>query len=76
MGIFDFLKGNKDVKFVEELKKTNGPVEYIYKIYNAPNKESAMKFLENQKVNRNYLYLQVETPEGKFCKDIDGFYEV
>jgi hypothetical protein len=63
------------VIFVRE----DAPIRYgqimTYRIYKAPNKACAMAFLEKNPVTRNLYYLVVETPEGNFCRDIQGIYK-
>jgi hypothetical protein len=47
----------------------------VYAIYSGPDEASAMAFLERQKVDKNYYYIVVETPDGNFCRDIEGIYK-
>jgi hypothetical protein len=43
--------------------------------YRGANKAAAMDFLAAHPVNKPYYYIVVETPEGVFGRDIDGFYQ-
>jgi len=64
------------VVFVREDRRQGSfGVVYVYRVYRAPNRASAMAFLERNPVTMNYLYLVVETPEGNFCRDIQGMYQ-
>lgn len=64
------------VLFVREYKRP-GPLGsyFTYRVYKAPNKASAMAFLEKNPVTRQLYYIVVETPEGNFCRDIQGLYQ-
>jgi hypothetical protein len=44
------------------------------KIYSAPSKASALAFLQKQTVSTPFFYIEVETPEGRFGRDLDGIY--
>ena len=46
-----------------------------YKVYTAQSKLDALSFLENQKIDIQFLYVIVETPEGNWGKDISGIFE-
>jgi hypothetical protein len=46
-----------------------------YRSYDAPTKADAMAFLAQQHVTKPLFYVHVYTPEGKFGRDKDGFYE-
>ena len=48
---------------------------YTYEIFEAPNKATAMKFLERATVDKPLYYLLVETPQGNFGKDNGGIYD-
>jgi len=63
------------VVFVREDRKQTRGLIMTYRIYKAPDKASAMAYLENNPVTKNYYYLIVETPEGNFCRDIQGIYK-
>lgn len=45
-----------------------------YEVYKGSDAESAKDFLKNKKVNENKYYIKVETPEGNWGIDINGFY--
>jgi len=45
-----------------------------YYYYKAPNKATAIQWLNTQTVTKDLLYLVVETPEGIFSKDKMGMY--
>jgi hypothetical protein len=47
----------------------------IYKVYKGPSASAAKAFLTKNPVSKPLLYLVVETPEGNFCRDIQGMYQ-
>ena len=47
----------------------------IYRIYKGPDAISAQAFLKQNPVTRQFYYLVVETPEGNYCRDIQGMYK-
>jgi len=46
-----------------------------YRIYTAQNEASAKAFLKENRVNKLFHYIIVETPEGDWGCDIDGIYK-
>ena len=63
------------VTFKTKYTKPIGPADRgTYTVYSAPSKEAALAFLESQKVNKEYFYIEVETPEGPVGKDKMGIY--
>lgn len=44
-------------------------------IYKAPTAASAQAFLEKRTVGEMFYTIMVETPEGKYAKDLNGVYE-
>ena len=65
-------KGNpKNARFE---KKTSNQ-RNTWMVYKAPSKADALSFLSTQSVNERLYYVIVETPEGNFGRDIDGFYQ-
>ncbi|MDR2773973.1 MAG: DUF805 domain-containing protein [Tannerella sp.] len=66
------VAGNaKNAKFVRE----NRDATSVWIVYNAPCKADAVAFLAEQTITRPLYYVVVETPEGNFGKDKDGFYQ-
>jgi len=65
------------VAFVREERKPSqlGTGTAVYRIYNAPDAASAKAFLDQHPVTQQLQYLIVETPEGNYCRDIEGFYK-
>jgi len=47
----------------------------IYRIHKGPDAASAKAFLEQNPVTRKFYYIVVETPEGNYCRDIQGIYK-
>ena len=47
----------------------------IYHHYQAPDKESALAFLEKVEIKSDDAHILVETPEGRLGKDVNGIYE-
>ncbi|HUP62952.1 MAG TPA: hypothetical protein VNA69_21345 [Thermoanaerobaculia bacterium] len=63
------------VKFVREDRETKMGATLTYRIHRAPDAASAMAFLQDQPVNKQLYYVVVETPEGNYCRDIQGIYK-
>jgi len=47
----------------------------IYRVHKAPDAASAKAFLEQNPVTKQFYYIVVETPEGNYCRDIQGMYK-
>lgn len=47
-----------------------------YEVYRAPNRAQAIAFLKNRTVARELHYVEVETPEGTFGRDVKGIYDL
>ncbi|MDR1381164.1 MAG: DUF805 domain-containing protein [Tannerella sp.] len=66
------VAGNaKNVTFVREDREANS----VWAVYKGPSKADAMAFLSRQQIVRPLYYVVVETPEGNFGRDKDGFYQ-
>lgn len=68
---------SKNVVFVQE---TRNPDPYrtaiaTYRVYRGDSKKAAYDFLTKNIVKEKMLFLVVETPEGNFCRDINGIYK-
>ena len=65
------------VAFVREERKPSGmgTGTSVYRVYNGPDAASAKAFLDQHPVTQQLHYLVVETPEGNYCRDIEGFYK-
>jgi len=63
------------VKFSHEENRIVAGFPATYKYYDAPDKASAMAFLKKNSVMRPSYFLVVRSPEGTFCRDIQGFFE-
>ena len=63
------------VIFVREDRQQRMGETMIYRIHKAPNAASAQAFLQQNPVTRQFYYLVVETPEGNYCRDIQGIYK-
>jgi hypothetical protein len=63
------------VVFVKEERKDTGVGTIIKRIYKAPDAASAKSFLEQNSVTRQFYYIEVETPEGNYGRDIEGMYK-
>ena len=63
------------VKFVREDRQERYGTTMIYRIYKGPDMVSAQAFLKENPVTRQYHYIVVETPEGNYCRDIQGIYK-
>jgi hypothetical protein len=60
--------------FVREERGSMAGRSMTKKIYRVPNKASALAFLQGQTVSKPCTYIAVDTPEGRFGKDMDGIY--
>lgn len=50
--------------------------EFTYEVYRAESKADALAFLKGKTVTKELYYIEVETPEGNFGRDVNGVYEV
>jgi len=46
-----------------------------YRIHTAPDGEIAQAWLQANAVKKSHYYLVVQTPDGHYCRDIDGMYK-
>jgi len=46
-----------------------------YRIYRAPNAATAKTYLERNPVTRPFFYVVIETPDGNYCRDVQGIYK-
>lgn len=63
------------VVFVREDRQAKMGATFIYRIYKGPDAASAKAFLEQNPVTKQLYYIVVETPEGNYCRDIQGIYK-
>jgi hypothetical protein len=63
------------VKFIREDHSQSHGVTMIYRVHKAPDAATAKAFLEQNPVTRQFYYILVETPEGNYCRDIQGMYK-
>jgi hypothetical protein len=63
------------VVFVREDRQQKHGATMIYRVHKAPDAASAKVFLEQNPVTRQFYYIVVETPEGNYCRDIQGMYK-
>lgn len=61
------------VRYAETVKGNDGIS--VYEVYKGPDKASAMEFLKTKPVMKRLYYVVVDTPEGSFGRDINGFYQ-
>ena len=63
------------VVFVKEMSGQNQVgATYIKKRYSAPDAASAKAFLQQHPVTQQFYYIEIDTPEGNFGRDIQGIY--
>jgi len=62
------------VKFIREDRQIRHGRTLTYRVHRGPNGAAAKAFLESKPVTEGLLYLVVETPEGNFCRDVQGIY--
>lgn len=63
------------VVFVREDRRSQMGATMVYRIHKAPDAATAKAFLEQNPVTKQLFYLVVETPEGNYCRDIQGIYK-
>lgn len=63
------------VVFVREEHQQMIGSTLTYRIHKGPGATSAKAFLEQNPVNKKFFYIVVETPEGNYCRDIQGIYK-
>lgn len=63
------------VVFVREDRQVKMGATFVYRIHRGPDAASAKAFLEQNPVTKQLYYLVVETPEGNYCRDIQGIYK-
>jgi len=63
------------VKFVREDRVQQYGTTMIYRVHKAPDAASAKAFLEQNPVTKQFYYIVVETPDGNYCRDIQGMYK-
>lgn len=63
------------VVYVREDRQQQMGQTMIYRIHKGPDAASAKAFLEKNPVSRQFYYIVVETPEGNYCRDIQGIYK-
>jgi len=63
------------VVFVREDRQQKMGHTMIYRIHKGPDAPSAKAFLEKNPVTKQLYYIVVETPEGNYCRDIQGIYK-
>lgn len=61
----------ESVAFVEE-QRSEG---VTYCVHRSPDVPSALAFLDENPVNRPQYHVVVETPNGTYCRDVNGFYK-
>lgn len=65
------------VEYVSKDYKDTGTGQmFTYEVYRAKSKQQALAFLKTKEVHKKLYYIEVETPEGIFGRDIDGMYEI
>mmetsp|Transcript_24154 Transcript_24154/g.60470 ORF Transcript_24154/g.60470 Transcript_24154/m.60470 type:complete len:389 (+) Transcript_24154:150-1316(+) len=60
------------VEFVETVTKG----KYVYEVHRAGCKDHALAFLKKRQVDKKLYYIEVETPEGTFGRDVEGMYDL
>lgn len=63
------------VTFIREDRQQRMGRTLVYRIHKGPDAVSAKAFLEKNPVNKQLYYIIVETPEGNYCRDIQGIYK-
>jgi len=63
------------VVFVREDVEERMGQDMVYRIHKGPDAASAKAFLQENPVHKRFYYIVVETPEGNYCRDIEGIYK-
>jgi arginine exporter protein ArgO len=63
------------VVFVREDRQFKHGATFIYRVFKSPDAASAKAFLEQNPVTERLYYIVVETPEGNYCRDVQGIYK-
>lgn len=63
------------VKFSHERRDVVAGAPATYRHHKAPDKASAIAWLQQNPVDKRSFFLVVETPEGTFARDIQGIFE-
>ena len=61
------------VRYSETVRGNDGVS--VYEVYKGPDKASAFEFLKTKPVSKRLYYVVVDTPQGSFGRDINGFYQ-
>jgi len=64
-----------EVIFVREDHKQVMEEDTVYRIHKGPDAASAKAFFEQNPVDRKFYHIVIETPEGNYCRDIQGIYK-
>lgn len=68
-------KAGGKVVFVREERQEQSGATMVYRIHRAPDAATAKTFLEEHPVSQRFHYIVVETPEGNYCRDVQGMYK-
>ncbi|MHC4585668.1 MAG: hypothetical protein ACYS3N_14145 [Planctomycetota bacterium] len=63
------------VRFVREDRQQKMGMTLIFRVHKGPDAATATAFLEQNPVTKQLYYIVVETPQGNYCRDIDGIYK-
>lgn len=58
-----------------QVQTQRAPDITTYRVYRGASKKAAYDFLTKNIVNQRLFHLVIETPEGNFCRDINGIYK-
>jgi hypothetical protein len=70
--------GSSGIKFIREEKGVDavlGTEPAVKRIYSAPNRDSAIEFLRRNPVSKRMFFIEIDTPEGRVGRDINGLYD-
>lgn len=63
------------VKFVKEQHVQDQHGDTVYRVYEAPDADTAKEFLSRNPVDMPLFFIVVETPHGNYGRDINGIYK-
>ncbi|WP_165555854.1 HEAT repeat domain-containing protein [Kribbella pittospori] len=64
------------LEFIEKVQRSSEGQVATYEAYRAANRTEALAYLNAHPVTEPFYYLEVETPEGNFGRDIKGIYDL
>jgi hypothetical protein len=64
-----------DVKFIREEQSSSLGGQILKRFYSANSREEALAYLRRTPVEKMLYYIIIDTPQGRFGKDVEGTYD-